>query len=84
MIWCNKGKGFEPLRDAAMRKAAIKDAIIKTNPVMAATKIKNQRNTPAKSVQSARTTKVQNSPSKGMGSGGGNAGGGRTLLGGGG
>ena len=65
-----------------MRKAAIKDAIIKTNPVMAATKIKNQRNTPAKSVQSARTTKVQNSPSKG--SGGGNAGGGRTLLGGGG
>lgn len=65
-----------------MRKAAIKDAIIKTNPVMAATKIKNQRNTPAKSVQSARTTKVQNSPSKGMGAG--NAGGGRTLLGGGG
>lgn len=65
-----------------MRKAAIKDAIIKTNPVMAATKIKNQRNTPAKSVQSARTTKVQNSPSKGMGSG--NTGGGRTLLGGGG
>jgi len=83
MIWCNKGKGFETLRDAAMRKAAIKDAIIKTNPVMAATKIKNQRNTPAKSVQSARTTKVQNSPSKGMGSAG-NAGGGRTLLGGGG
>ena len=83
MIWCNKGKGFEVLKDAAMPITAVKDAIIKTNPIMAATKIKNERNSQAKSIQSARTTKVQNSPSKGMESAG-NAGGGRTLLGGGG